>query len=245
MEQHIYHRMREIEDAHWWFAGRRAIVRQALMSLNLPRAANILDVGCGTGGNLGLLAQFGNAHGVELDDGAAALARERGIGQIKKGALPDAIPFAGKSFDLAVMLDVLEHIDDDEASLAALGRLLKPRGYLLITVPAFMFLWGPHDVEHHHKRRYVARRLRACLEGAGFEVEHLSYYNSLLFPAVAAVRVLERFLPSRSSAADLRMPGKVTNKLLRGILSSERHIVSRMRIPFGISLIAIARKKCS
>ena len=77
MEQHIYHRMREIVDAHWWFAGRRAIVRQALMSLNLPRAADILDVGCGTGGNLGLLAQFGNAHGVELDDGAAALVLRR------------------------------------------------------------------------------------------------------------------------------------------------------------------------
>ena len=165
MEQHFYHRMREVEDGHWWFAGRRAIVRQALKSLNLPRAADLLDVGCGTGGNLALLAQFGKVHGVELDDGAADLARRRGVGEIEKGALPDAIPFAAKNFDLAVMLDVLEHIDDDEASLAALGRLLKPRGYLLITVPAFMFLGPSRRREPPQEkvcRQEAARRSRSC-----------------------------------------------------------------------------------
>lgn len=242
MDQDIFRQMREVEDHHWWFAARRNILKHVLSSLEIPSRARILDVGCGTGGNLKLLSEFGEVIGAEHEARAVAVAQARQAGQVVKGSLPEAMPFAAEQFDLIVLLDVLEHIEDDSASLNALDRLLAPGGYLVITVPAFMFLWSRHDIAHHHQRRYTARELRERVQQARFEIEHVTYFNSLLFPAIAMVRMLERMLPSRTTGMDLTLPNKIVNMVLQAILSSERHFVTWAAVPFGVSLLAIARK---
>ena len=242
MDPHIYRQMRSLEEKHWWFVGRRRIVGEILASLDLPEHARILDAGCGTGGNLQFLSQFGEVTGVELDDGAAALARERGTRPVLKGSLPDGMPFAGQQFDLIVLLDVLEHIDDDSDSLRALAELLAPGGHLVLTVPAFPFLWSPHDEEHHHKRRYRASGLREVVASAGLRLSYLSHFNTWLFPMVAAVRLVRKIFPAHEVGRDVQLPGPAVNSMLRAVFGSERRWIGRLRMPFGVSLLAVARK---
>ena len=242
MDPHIYQQMRSLEERHWWFAGRRKIVGEILTSLDLPEHARILDAGCGTGGNLQFLSQFGDTTGVELDDGAAALARERGTWPVLKGSLPDGMPFAEQQFDLIVLLDVLEHIDDDGASLRALAALLAPRGYLVLTVPAFPFLWSPHDEEHHHKRRYRAAGLREVIENTGLRLSYLSHFNTWLFPLVAAIRLVRKVFPANEVGRDVEMPGSAANSMLYAVFGSERYWIGKLAMPFGVSLLAVARK---
>jgi len=234
--------MRSLEERHWWFVGRRRIVGEILASLALPGHARILDAGCGTGGNLQFLSQFGAVTGVELDDDAAALARERGTWPVVKGSLPDGIPFAAQQFDLIVLLDVLEHIEDDGASLRALQGLLAPGGVLVLTVPAFQFLWSPHDEEHHHKRRYGAAGLRGVIENTGLRLSYLSYFNTWLFPMIAAVRLVRKVFPANDVGRDVQLPGPAVNAMLRAVFGSERRWIGRLRMPFGVSLLAVARK---
>lgn len=241
MDRAIYQRMRELEDRHWWFAGRRNIMQHILSSLDLSKAPAILEAGCGTGGNLPLLARFGDVTGIEADDEAIALARGRGVCRVLKGYLPDGIPFTDERFDLIALIDVLEHIEDDVGSLTALGSLLAPGGYLVMTVPAFPFLWSRHDEEHHHKRRYTASSLRQVIGQAGLQIQYLTYYNTWLFPIVAAARLAARLLPADDVGHDLRLPNARINALLEAVFSSERHLVNRVRMPFGISLLAVLR----
>lgn len=242
MDSSLYQQMRELEDRHWWFVGRRAIVAAQLQSARLPSDAKMLDLGCGTGGNLAMLSQFGQVLGVELDEQAAQLARERGVADVIRGKLPDALPLAEGSFDCVTLLDVLEHIADDRATLDAVNRLLAPDGRVLITVPAFAFLWGPHDEVHHHQRRYRAGQLRSLLQAAGFEVTTLSYCNTWLFPVAALVRLIRKCLPKGDAGTELALPPTPLNTLLANLFASERHLLRHMKLPFGISLLAVARK---
>ncbi len=242
MHESLYPQMHELEDRHWWFTGRRRIVAGVIQRLELPAQAQILDAGCGTGGNLPMLAGFGELTGAEFDAEAAALARARGVCDVVRAGLPNEMPFTATQFQLITLLDVLEHIDDDRASLQALANLLAPGGHLLVTVPAFPFLWGPHDESHHHKRRYRAAGLRARIMEAGLDVQWLSYYNSSLFPAVAAVRLLHKLLPAGEAGNELALPPAPMNALLENLFAAERHLLGRVSLPFGVSLIAMARK---
>lgn len=242
MDPRIYVRMRQIEDQHWWFSARRTIVSKVIASLPLPRPARILDAGCGTGGNLASLAAFGNVIGVEAEDAAIDMARSRGVASVYKGSLPDNMPAESAQCDLVVMTDVLEHIDADRESLITIKSLMKAGAHLLLTVPAFPFLWGLHDTQHHHKRRYVAATLRATITAAGLQVVHLSYFNTLLFPLVAAVRLIEKIRPPGNGTGDLELPGPLVNRTLEAIFASERHVLTRASLPFGVSLLAVARK---
>jgi SAM-dependent methyltransferase len=242
MDSSLYQQMRELEDRHWWFVGRRAIVAAQLQISGLPSDARILDLGCGTGGNLAMLSQYGQVLGVELDEQAAQLARERGVAPVIRGKLPDALPLENGTFDCVTLLDVLEHIADDRATLNAVNTLLAPDGRVLITVPAFPFLWGPHDEAHHHQRRYRADQLRGLLQAAGFEITTLSYCNTWLFPVAAVVRLLRKCLPKGGAGTELALPPAPLNTLLAKLFASERHLLRHMKLPFGISLLAVARK---
>ena len=157
--------------------------------------------------------------------------------------LPARVPFGNLEFDLVVMTDVLEHLDDPAGALRALQRRLKPGGALLATVPAGPWMWSEHDVTHHHRRRFRAAEFGAMLRAGGFEIIYLSHYNFLLFPAIAGARLIQRLRRPDVSAArhDLTMPPPALNRILRGIFASERFIVGAARIPFGVSLIAMAR----
>jgi SAM-dependent methyltransferase len=238
----LYRQMRELEDRHWWFLGRRQIVQSILAKLELDAGASILDVGCGTGGNLAMLGQFGEVIGVEYDKEAASFAAERKVARIEQGALPDQMPFDPEQFQLVTLLDVLEHIDEDQESLNALIRLISPGGHLVLTVPAFPVLWGTHDVEHHHKRRYRASQLEDQLKASGFQVQWLSYYNSWMFPVMVLLRMVRKILPARGVGGELMLPPAPVNKLLTKLFASERYWLGRIKVPFGGSLIGVARK---
>ena len=242
MDADLYQQMRDLEDRHWWFVGRRAIVRALLQKVGLVKDAKILDLGCGTGGNLAMLAEFGDVTAAELDEQAARLASERDVAPVVRGRLPDALPLPPGEFQCVTLLDVLEHIDDDSATLRTINRLLAPGGYILLTVPAFPFLWGPHDEAHHHQRRYRAGQLRWLLESSGFQIATLSYCNTWLFPIAAVVRLLRRCLPAGDAGAELALPPAPVNRLLAAVFASERHLLTRLSLPFGVSLVALARK---
>jgi len=242
MDEALYRQMRELEDRHWWFTARRRIVESVLARLLLGPGAPILDVGCGTGGNLAMLSRFGAVMGAEYDATAALLARERGVAPVARAALPDRLPFAASQFQLVTLFDVLEHIDDDQGSLTTLAGLLRPGGFLVLTVPAFPFLWSAHDTEHHHKRRYRAAQLRERITAAGLNVQWLSYYNSVLFPPVAMVRLLGKVVPHKSVGSEVALPPAPLNTLLENVFAAERHWLGRVPVPFGVSLMAVARK---
>ncbi|MBV8772834.1 MAG: class I SAM-dependent methyltransferase [Deltaproteobacteria bacterium] len=243
MDAALYPRIAAIEDTHWWFAGRRAICERMLDRLRLPADDRILELGCGTGGNFPMLARRGQLYAIDQDESALGFAASRRLATLARGSLPGAIPFARGRFDLVVMTDVLEHLDDDAGSLCAVRFSLKPGGRLLMTVPALSWLWSEHDATHHHRRRYSATDLRCLLVNAGFAIDFLSYYNFLLFPVVAGVRLLQRFRPATrngNARHDLTTPSVYLNALLFRTFSCERFVLSRFRPPFGVSLIALA-----
>lgn len=207
----------------------------------------VLDAGCGTGTMLGHLAEFGTVRGVDADPGAVAFCRERGVDPVQQ-APATALPFADGSFDLVTALDVLEHVGDHERAAGEIARVLRPGGLALVTVPAFPILWGRQDEVSHHVRRYRARPLRALLEGAELEVARLTHFNTLLFAPIAAVRLARRVLPGHGTAHDsdfsMTGPGRLDSVLGR-LFAAEAPIVARARLPFGVSLLALARKAYS
>ncbi len=242
MDSSVYRLMAQTQEAHWWFAGRRKILRAIIAQLRLPACARILEIGCGTGGNLPMLTQFGTVCGVEIDDFALARAREVSNCEIQKGWLPDRIPFHGELFDLVCLLDVLEHVDDDEAALSAVAKRIKPGGLAVVTVPAYQWLYGSHDRLHHHYRRYSAGHLRRKAAVAGLRVLRLGYFNTLLFPLIAAVRLCKRVLPS-GGQDEAALPGQKLNRWLYGVLSFEAAFVPRAFFPFGATCIAVLERR--
>ncbi len=244
MDKDFYLQYASQEDRHWWFVGRRQIVETVIQQLQLPHTAKILEAGCGTGGNLEMLSRHGQVSAMELDEVACQLANERQITKVKLGNLPDKIPFNGE-YDLIVMLDVLEHLDDEQATLLALSSRLKPGGWLLITVPAYQFLWSEHDDINHHKRRYVLKRLKQVVSQADFRVLYAGYFNTFLFPVVAVVRLLKNLLRIQSNvkvSSDLGLPPKPVNQFLTFLFASERHFVNRISLPFGVSILLLAHR---
>lgn len=241
MDPQLYRDFGAHEDDHWWFAARRAIVRDFLEA-RLPPAAHrrILDVGCGTGGMLPLLAAFGEVSGLDASDEALAFAKTRAGGaRLLKGVLPAGLP-PSERFDLVTAFDVIEHIPEVIEALVNLRAALAPGGRLVVTVPAFMFLWSEHDVLNHHQRRYTEALLREQFQAAGLVMERSSYFNTWLFPPIAAVRLAQKLLPPRPGASDFSLLPKVVNTALAVLFSSERFAVSRARLPVGVSIIAMA-----
>ncbi len=241
MDAIAYHSLRDLQNEHWWFVGRRKIISELIRRLvALPECARILEAGCGYGGNLAMLGRFGDLQAFEYEDGARAYASALLNKPVAPGFLPDNIGFAGETFDLVAMLDVLEHIDDDVGSLRTLRERLREGGSMLITVPAVPWLWSEHDEIHHHKRRYTKAGLRQVLQEAGLEVADVSYFNTLLFPLALVQRLASRF-SGKKFAAD-SMPNWFVNRLLRRVFDFENHLAWRVNLPIGLSLYAVARR---
>lgn len=241
MEPQAYAEMARVQDTHWWYRARRSIIRARLKRMNLRSDAEILEIGAGPGGNLALLSEFGRVRAVETDEYALKHAQSSYPGlQIEAGRLPDALPFEDARFDLITMFDVLEHIDDDAAALRALSARLRPGGRLLLTVPAYQWMWSQHDDRLHHYRRYTAGRLSRLLSESGWSANYLSYFNTLLFGAAAAARYFDR-LRGRGEVTGAETPGPVMNALLRSIFTSEAALLGAVRLPFGLSLMCVAQ----
>ena len=241
MDRAAYARMATNEGSHWWFASRREIIATILKPYARPeKALRILEVGCGSGGNLAMLKNLGQLDAIEYDREAMEFARARSGVDVVQGALPDDLPVPDAAYDLIVLTDVLEHIGPDRSSIAALSRKLAPGGRLLVTVPAMPWLWSAHDVVHHHHRRYTRASLGAVIEAGGMRIEKIGYFNMLLFPLAVFLRAL-KFARGDRSGDDV-MPSPMVNRALRALFTSEKHLIGRVRFAFGLSVYAVAGK---
>jgi SAM-dependent methyltransferase len=248
VDRRWYEQVREIERDHWWFAGRRRVLGAVLERLQV-RAGCVLDVGCGAGTNLDLLGQrfpAARLHGVDIDLGSLRHCRRHRPAAALVQADMARLPFRSASFDLVCALDALEHVADDAGALAGLHRVCRPGGTLLATVPAFPFLWGNVDRVGHHFRRYRQRELVRLVEKAGFATRFVRYFNTLLFPAIAGVRLLARLRgPGGGSDElgtdfDLVKSGPLNTALAR-VFGSEASWPA-WTPPFGVSLLCVARR---
>jgi 2-polyprenyl-3-methyl-5-hydroxy-6-metoxy-1,4-benzoquinol methylase len=187
-----------------------------------------------------MLKAFGKVEASELDRSARSLANKRHPRTVKEAKLPDLSMFERNAYDLIALLDVLEHVPDDLASLRAIHRRLKPGGALLLSVPANPWMWSAHDAAHHHFRRYTKKQLKDLFLRSGLEIQLLSYFNSLLFPLVAAARVIGKI--TRRESADDRLPSTPVNAILQKVFGLEVALIGRLPMPFGVSLVAVVRR---
>src|SRR6266850_3402611 len=243
MQEHTYPIMYRIEETHWWFAGRRRIISgfvEHICSTLEKRPPHILDVGCGTGANLELLACYGEAEGVDVSPEALAFCRERGLANVRQGEA-EHLPYDDCSFDLVTGLDVVEHLDDDVAGLKEMWRVLRPGGRALLFVPAFMFLWGVQDDVSNHRRRYTLEGLKSVVREAGFEVEHATYANITFFLPILIGRSLMRITGYRPASENNITIGSLNGALGR-VFGAEAYILKHLNLPFGVSALCVARK---
>lgn len=250
MQPDIYRQIVAAQDTHWWFVARRHILARLIASLD-QHNPSVLEIGCGPGGNLPMLARLGPLCAVELDDYALSIARQRTpTADIRRGWLPENLPFADRQFDLICLFDVLEHVEDDHAALTAIAQRLTPTGYIILTVPAYAWLYGPHDRTHHHHRRYTARALCQHARAAGLQPERSGYFNTLLFAPIALVRLFQRITARSTSTAKGPSPVASTpparlksalNRALTHLFATEALVIPYTFLPFGISAIAILR----
>jgi SAM-dependent methyltransferase len=243
MKEHTYPIMFRVEQSHWWYTGRRQILANFvadICSRVTDRRPRILDVGCGTGANLLMLSQYGDAEGVDVSQDALAFCHERGLEKVKLGAAEE-LPYNDDTFDLVTALDVVEHLDDDLAGLREMRRVLRPGGRVLLFVPTFMFLWGLQDDVSNHRRRYRLPELRRVLEQAGFEIERTTYANITFFLPILLVRKLMR-VTGIKAATENNINVSAFNGLLGRLLGAESIALKYMNIPFGVSGLCVARK---
>jgi len=241
MERKVYEQMAKLDGQHWWFTARRRILDGVIERIvRPPKDARILELGAGTGHNLAMLSRFGRVEASELDPIARQLASERLGRPVVEAALPDLSMFPADSYDLVALLDVLEHVSDDKGSLHAIYQLLKPGGALILTVPINRWMWSAHDVAHHHHRRYRKKEIRKLAEDAGFSIDLISPFNSLLFPPIAAVRLVGKLTGKDDS--DDAMPSPLINRALDSVFGLERGLIGRLPMPFGVSLVAVLRR---
>jgi 2-polyprenyl-3-methyl-5-hydroxy-6-metoxy-1,4-benzoquinol methylase len=238
MDRIIYDRMAEHDSTHWWYRARRDVLASVIARhVTLAKDARILEIGCGTGHNLPMLQRFGDVDALEIDSAAATIAAQRLGKPVFKAPLPALDGLAKGSYDLIALLDVLEHIEDDCAALIAIAQRLKPGGHILLTVPQFPWMWSGHDVANHHFRRYTKTALRNVVADAGLRLDLFTQFNSLLFPLAAADRLVSRITGREGS--DDALPSAPINALFEAVFGFERHLVGRVPMPPGVSLLAL------
>lgn len=244
MMDHVYPIFREVEEVHWWYVGRRKILEEfvaGICSQVTDRRPQILDVGCGTGGNVIMLNEHGEAHGIDVSKDAVRFCHERGLDRVQLGAA-DELPFEDGTFDLVTALDVVEHLDDDLGALKEFRRVLRPGGKVLIFVPTFMFLWGIQDEVSNHRRRYRLPELLKVVQDAGFSVERSSYANITFFLPVLVVRTLMRWFRLKADT-ELGIGVSAMNKPQGWLFGAERFWLRRANFPFGVSALCVATRK--
>jgi SAM-dependent methyltransferase len=230
----------QLEEDHWWFAGKRLLL--AALLGELPVGERFLDLGCGTGGVLREWSKAARCVGVDRSRLALRICAERGFAALARADLT-SIPFRDGLFDTIVVLDVIEHLENDLAFLRATSALCAEGGRLLISVPAFQALWSQHDETFGHFRRYSARQLERVVRDAGLVPERITYTNSAVFPVAAAWRLASRHLGLGRLAPrhDFWPIPRWLNSLLLGIYRIEARALRRLDLPFGVSVACVAR----
>jgi 2-polyprenyl-3-methyl-5-hydroxy-6-metoxy-1,4-benzoquinol methylase len=246
VEQTANRQFVELERTHFWFVGRRRIFFELLdREMDGRTDATILDVGCGAGGMLEPLSRYGEVTGVDMQQELVDFCHERGFTNVVRGDAYD-LPAVDGSVDLLTLFDTIEHVPDDARVLREVRRVLKPGGRVFISVPAYQFLYANNDRVAHHERRYTARQLRTRLLDADLRPTQITYFNTLLFPAilpaVLAKKALERVSDPGDTTNLSHAMSPVVNRALAATMGSERHLLRRRSFPFGHSIIAIARR---
>jgi SAM-dependent methyltransferase len=243
MEAQSIKEYESLEKYYWWFVGRRQIIERVLDWYFSEKNLSILDWGCGPGGNFKILEKFGRVLGVDASDEALRACQEKGITSVVKATDLDSF-VAAEQYDLITNFDVLEHITEDEKFLRGVHALVKPEGYVAVTVPAFQFLWGPLDDAVGHKRRYTRKEISEKFRRCGYEVVRASYFIFFLSPVFIAYRMFEKILKKKSDSLQgsvVELPSSI-NWLLTRILFLEASIIPRLSLPFGTSIIVLAKK---
>jgi SAM-dependent methyltransferase len=240
--------MRAHEERHWWYRGNRAVVRRLLRRWSRPDASLRLDAGCGTGKNLEAFDEFGAAVGIDYAPAALASCRARGLPRLARGSVTN-LPFAAQRFDLVTCFEVLTHdaVGDWHAALAEFHRVLRPGGLVVLREPAFRALRGSHDHVVQTVHRFRRRELRTAVEAAGFEVLRCSYQNLLLFFPALLVRSWQRRrgAPQQRAVADFDKGNLALGSLCTTWLAFEGIWLQFLRLPFGSSVLCVARKRAA
>jgi ubiquinone/menaquinone biosynthesis C-methylase UbiE len=232
------------EERHFWFDGFRRFVTPLVAEAVRGRsAAAILDCGCGTGHNLTLLRQYGAAVGIDLTASGLGYAHRRGERAVAQASAV-ALPFAAACFDLVTSFDVIYSLQDEAETmaLAEMFRVLRPGGHLVINVAAMDLLTGNHSVLASEVRRYSRTSLTQRLDRAGFQIRRISYTNATIMPLVAAVRLVQRVSGHKESAQEIAIPPAIVNSMLSTLLRVEAAALRVVNMPFGSSLLALARR---
>jgi len=244
MKEEYYEEYFNLEERHWVFVARRKIAMDILdRYLQNRDNLDILDVGTGTGVMLNALRKYGSVTGVDNSDIAIKFCQERGYYNVVNSCA-ESLPFENNSFDLVCAMDLLEHLEDHRRALKEFHRVLRPGRFLFITVPAYMFLWGGHDEINMHKRRYTLAEISLLVKESGFSVERISYFNFFFFPVVALVRVGRKVLFGKNikPKSDFGKPDPLLNGMFEKIFSSERFLLRYIDLPFGVSILCLARR---
>jgi ubiquinone/menaquinone biosynthesis C-methylase UbiE len=240
------------EDRHWWFAGRTWSLLNMLDRVVAPDGQQrVLDIGCGAGNMFHHLARYGSVVGVDNNPKPLAVARERGY-DVRDGLAED-LPFDDESFDLVSLLDTVEHCDDDMAVLRECYRVCAPGGHLLVTVPAFMWLWSHNDELNAHRRRYTVKELEEKLARIGFRIQRMTYNNFFVFPMAASMILLRRragqevelgspHFDDEAYQVEMEPAPPLLNAILSGVTWTESQVLRWLNLPVGTSIICIARK---
>ena len=232
MRAEAYAEMAALEERHWWFRGRRAVIAALLARAGVRPPVTMLDAGCGTGGNLLAFGGLGPAEGIDDAPEAVAVCHQRGLSRVVQGTL-DALPYDDEAFRLILATDVLEHLDDDIGALRELRRVAAPGAVLIVTVPAHPWLWSAHDEAVHHRRRYRRRELLDRARGAGWAPEVVTGFNTLLLGPIAVARVARR----AGDGTDHDATPPALDRVLVQPMRLEGKLVARgVDLPTGVSL---------
>lgn len=240
MEKYLYQDLYDLEESHWWHLSKRELALKLIKKYLKKRKSRILDVGCGTGKTLESLTRLGEVCGCDISPEAIKFCKKRGLLNVKL-ASADKLDFPSSYFNLVTIFDVLEHTDDKK-STREIYRILKGGGLLILTVPAFNWLWSNWDVVLHHRRRYTKKSLSLILEKEGFYVLKISYmYSFLVFP-VLIIRFIKSQIFKKDYPSDFKLSNSFVNRLLLWVARAERGVVSVFGLPLGTSLICVAKK---
>lgn len=246
MEHEHQERYYELGKSYWWLAGKYRVLRDVLQRVFRPAAgrARVLDLGCGPGNMLDILGVHGDVFGSDYSSDALRFCVQRGYRRLFRADFHN-LPLRSGSFDLVTCCDVLEHLSDDRRAIGELARILKPGGQLLATVPAFQFLWGDHDTLYGHHRRYRAPELRARLADAGLEIQRLTYFEPAYLVPLWLYRNFKKLVMRRGDLAqrdDFVRLFPPLNALLARLIAAERFALRYFDFPFGVTLLAVARR---